>query len=143
MLNRALLGAVGSALVLSGCAAFEPDSKPEPAIYINEDPYPSTYVRYPGVLTVIRHATVFTGDGQQINGGTIVFSDGVIQAVGGPDLASPEGALEIDGTGKFSLTPGIIRCSQPPRRLSIARCQRQFRRQRGDVPGAAGSLGGA
>ncbi|HLO20802.1 MAG TPA: amidohydrolase [Sphingomicrobium sp.] len=107
MLNKAFFAAVGSALVLSGCAAFEPDSKPEPAIHINEDPYPSTYVRYPGVLTAIRHATVFTGDGQQINDGTIVFSDGVIQAVGGSNLASPAGALEVDGTGKF-VTPGII-----------------------------------
>ena len=30
-----------------------------PPVRINEDPYPSTYVRYPGVPTVIRHATVF------------------------------------------------------------------------------------
>jgi imidazolonepropionase-like amidohydrolase len=36
-----------------------------------------------------------------------VLVDGVIQAVGGPDLASPAGAVEIDGTGKF-VTPGII-----------------------------------
>ena len=50
---------------------------------------------------------MFDGEGSQINDGTIVFSDGVIQAVGGPDLASPAGALEIDGTGKF-VTPGII-----------------------------------
>jgi len=50
---------------------------------------------------------VITGDGQQIDNGTVVFADGVIQAVGGPDLASPTGALEIDGTGKF-VTPGII-----------------------------------
>jgi imidazolonepropionase-like amidohydrolase len=37
----------------------------------------------------------------------VVFADGVIQAVGGPDLASPAGAVEIDGTGKW-VTPGII-----------------------------------
>jgi hypothetical protein len=46
------------------------------AIRINEDPYPSTYQRYPGVLTVIRHATVFDGDGHQIDNGTVVFGDG-------------------------------------------------------------------
>lgn len=93
-----------AAALLSACATTPP---PAPAIRINEDPYPSTYVRYPGVLTVIRHATVFTGDGQQINNGTVVFADGAIRAVGGPELASPAGALEIDGTGKF-VTPGII-----------------------------------
>ena len=102
--NKAVLAALCAALSLSACATTPP---PAPAIRINEDPYPSTYVRYPGVLTVIRHATVFTGDGQQINNGTVVFADGAIQAAGGPELPSPAGALEIDGTGKF-VTPGII-----------------------------------
>lgn len=101
------IAAFSAAFIVSGCAVLNPPPKPAPAFRINEDPYPSTYVRYPGVLTVIRHATVFTGDGQQINNGTIIFADGVIRAVGGPDLASPAGALEIDGTGKF-VSPGII-----------------------------------
>jgi imidazolonepropionase-like amidohydrolase len=106
-MRAAALAALGAALVLSGCAALEPKPKPAPAVHVNEDPYPSTYARYPGAPTVIRHATVFSGDGQQINDGTVVFADGVIQAVGGPELASPAGAVEIDGTGKF-VTPGII-----------------------------------
>jgi imidazolonepropionase-like amidohydrolase len=105
--NRTLVTALGAALLVSGCAALEPKAAPTPAVHVNEDPYPSTYARYPGVLTVIRHATVFTGDGQQINNGTVVFGDGVIQAVGGPELASPAGAVEIDAAGKF-VTPGII-----------------------------------
>jgi imidazolonepropionase-like amidohydrolase len=96
-----------AAMLLSGCAALEPKPAPEPAVRINEDPYPSTYVRYPGVPTVIRHATVFIGDGQQINDGTVVLADGVIQAIGGPDLQGPAGATTIDGTGKF-VSPGII-----------------------------------
>jgi imidazolonepropionase-like amidohydrolase len=104
---RFVAAALGAALLLSGCAALEPKPAAAPAVHFDEDPYPSTYVRYPGVLTVIRHATVFTGDGQQINNGTVILGDGVIKAVGGPDLASPAGALEIDGTGKF-VSPGII-----------------------------------
>ena len=107
MSNRTLVTALGAALLVSGCAALEPKAAPTPAVHVNEDPYPSTYARYPGVLTVIRHATVFTGDGQQINNGTVVFGDGVIQAVGGPELASPAGAVEIDAASKF-VTPGII-----------------------------------
>jgi len=105
VLNRGLLAATAAALFISGCATTEPPKAPP--IHINEDPYPSTYVRYPGALTVIRHATVFTGDGQQINDGTVVFGNGVIEAVGGPQVPSPAGAVEIDGTGKF-VTPGII-----------------------------------
>jgi imidazolonepropionase-like amidohydrolase len=96
-----------TALALTGCALNEPPKKLAAPIRINEDPYPSTYQRYPGALTVIRHATVIDGDGHQIGDGTIVFGDGVIKAVGGPELSSPAGAAEVDGTGKF-VTPGII-----------------------------------
>ncbi|HET8750004.1 MAG TPA: amidohydrolase [Sphingomicrobium sp.] len=96
--------ALATAVLLAGCATTETSAPP---VQINENPYPSTYARYPGVLTVIRHATVFDGEGRQINDGTVVFGDGVIQAIGGPDLATPAGAFEIDGTGKF-VTPGII-----------------------------------
>ena len=104
--NRLILLATAAAL-LSGCAALAPKPKPAAAVRVNENPYPSTYERYPGALTVIRHATVFDGDGQRIDNGTIVFGDGVIQAIGGPDLASPAGAIEVDGSGKW-VTPGII-----------------------------------
>ncbi|HWC56426.1 MAG TPA: amidohydrolase, partial [Sphingomicrobium sp.] len=66
--NRGIVAATAAALFVSGCATTKPPEAPP--IHINEDPYPSTYVRYPGALTVLRHATVFTGDGQQINDGT-------------------------------------------------------------------------
>ena len=104
---RLLVAAAFAAFALSSCAALEPKEKPEAAVRINEDPYPSTYVRYPGVPTVIRHATLFDGVGGRIGNGTVVMADGVIQAIGGPDVRSPPGALEIDGTGKF-VSPGII-----------------------------------
>ena len=107
MSSKGLAAALVAALTLSGCAALEGKPKGPPPVLVNEDPYPSTYVRYPGVPTVIRHATVFDGEGRQINDGTVVLADGVIRAVGGPELAAPAGALEIDGTGKW-VTPGII-----------------------------------
>jgi imidazolonepropionase-like amidohydrolase len=107
VLNRSVVAALGVAVALSACTTLNPPHKAAPAVRINEDPYPSTYVRYPGVLTVVRHATVLTGDGQRIDNGTVVFGNGLIEAIGGPGLASPAGALEIDGTGKF-VTPGII-----------------------------------
>jgi len=106
-MTHRLLAIAAASLALCACAALEEKPKPAAAIRINEDPYPSTYQRYPGVLTVIRHATVIDGDGHQIVNGTVVFGDGVIKEVGGPELASPAGAVEIDGSGKF-VTPGII-----------------------------------
>ena len=84
--NNRLAAALAAFIVLTGCAAFEEKPAPAPPIRINEDPYPSTYVRYPGVLTVIRHATVFDGEGKRYDDGTVIFADGVVQAVGGPEL---------------------------------------------------------
>ena len=80
--------------------------KPAPAVRINEDPYPSTYERYPGVPTVIRGATIFDGDGHRLERGDILIADGVIKAVE-PNLMVPAGATVIDGTGKW-VTPGLI-----------------------------------
>ena len=96
-----------AAAALAGCASLSPPPKKTPAVRINLDPYPSTYHRYPGAVTVIRHATIFDGEGGRIEDGTIVLADGVIQTVGGPGTPAPPGAYEIDGSGKF-VTPGII-----------------------------------
>jgi imidazolonepropionase-like amidohydrolase len=92
------------AAAVAGCATT-PAKKP--AIRINEDPYTSTYVRYPGAVTVIRGATVYDGEGGRIDNGTVVLADGVVQAVSDAALASPAGAVEVDGRGKW-VTPGII-----------------------------------
>ena len=91
--------------MLGGCATTPPPKAPP--IPINEDPYPSTYARYPGAVTVIRNVTIFDGEGARIDNGVVVFGDGAITALGDAALASPAGAIEIDGTGKF-VTPGII-----------------------------------
>jgi len=104
---RQLIAAAVAASALTGCAALAPPAKKAAAVRINEDPYPSTYVAYPGVPTAIRNVTIFDGEGGRIDGGTVILADGVIQAVGGPELAIPAGANVIDGTGKF-VTPGII-----------------------------------
>ena len=106
-MRGALLAASALALSLTGCAELGGGPKSAPPVRINEDPYPSTYVRYPGVATVIRHATVFDGDGRRYEDGTVVFANGLIQAIGPSTVPSPAGAVEIDGTGKW-VTPGII-----------------------------------
>ena len=107
MRGSAIVGAAVAAALLPGCTATtSPPTKAAP-LRINENPYPSTYTRYPGAVTVIRGATVFDGEGGRIENGTVIFGDGVLMAVGDASLASPAGAIEIDGKGKF-VTPGII-----------------------------------
>ncbi|MCF2514363.1 amidohydrolase [Sphingomonas sp. G124] len=99
------LGALLAILVVAGCATTPP---PKPgSIRINENPYPSTYRPYGGVPTLIRGATIFDGEGGRIDNGSILIADGKVQAVGGADLAGPEGATVIDGQGRY-VTPGII-----------------------------------
>ncbi len=107
MLNKSLSIAFAAAFTLTSCSALDPPKTNAPAIRINEDPFPSTYVPYPSTPTAIRGATIFDGEGGQIANGTVILAGGVVQAVGGPDLAIPEGAQVIDGTGKF-VTPGVI-----------------------------------
>ena len=74
---------------------------------LSKDPFPSTYRAYPGVVTAVTGATVFDGEGRRIDNGTIVFGDGKVLALGGPETAIPEGATRIDAAGKW-VTPGII-----------------------------------
>jgi imidazolonepropionase-like amidohydrolase len=105
--NRLFAAALAAAVTLTGCAALGGKPKGPPPVLVNEDPYPSTYARYPGVPTVIRHATILDGEGRQISDGTVVLAGGTIQAVGGPGLPAPVGAIEINGAGKW-VTPGII-----------------------------------
>ena len=95
-----------AALALGACASMQAKPKPAAPIRINEDPYPSTYERYPGVPTFIRGATIFDGDGHRLERGDILIADGVVKAVE-PNLMVPDGATVIDGTGKW-VTPGII-----------------------------------
>jgi imidazolonepropionase-like amidohydrolase len=107
MIDRPALFVIALAALLPGCAALSPKPAPAAPVRINQDPYPSTYQRYAGVRTIIRHATLFDGEGRRLEDASIVFADGLIAAVGGPELATPAGAAEIDGTGKY-VTPGII-----------------------------------
>ena len=72
----------------------------------NDDPFPSTYVRYPSQTVVIRNVTLMTAAGPSITNGMISIADGKIVAVG-QTVAVPQGATVIDGAGKY-VTPGLI-----------------------------------
>ena len=113
--NRAaqvLAAAAGLALLAlsGGAGAAKPKDKgaaAKAASEYNKNPYPSTYRRYGGAPTALVGATVYDGAGGRIDNGVVLFADGKVVAVGGPDLAIPEGYSRIDGAGKF-VTPGII-----------------------------------
>jgi len=46
-------------------------------------------------------------EGEPIDGGTVLITDGTITAVAGPDFTPPAGASRVDATGKWVL-PGFI-----------------------------------
>lgn len=115
-LHRPLLAAPACALALGATVpgiAKAKDAKKEPSAAakaardFNKDPYPSSYKPYPGAATALVGATVFDGKGGRIERGTLLFRDGKLVALGGADIAIPEGFQRIDATGKF-VTPGII-----------------------------------
>src|SRR6266567_2020924 len=68
--------------------------------------YPSTYRRHPNPPVLIRNATIMTAAGQEIQGGSILFREGRIVAVG-TNVNAPTDATVVDGTGKW-VTPGVI-----------------------------------
>ena len=67
--------------------------------------YASTYKPLESENIVIRNATVFDGNGNKFQNFDVHFSNGKIQAIGLRLVT--DGAIEIDGTGKY-VTPGII-----------------------------------
>jgi imidazolonepropionase-like amidohydrolase len=68
--------------------------------------YASTYQPLPSLATVIRNATILTGAGPTIQGGSILLQGGKVVAVG-QSVNAPADAVVVDAAGKW-LTPGII-----------------------------------
>src|SRR5881628_1053763 len=98
----------------SGAAKTAPSTAPAPKPAAQDTsgagavatPYPSTYQRHPNPPVLIRNATIMTATGQEIQGGSILFRDGRIVAVG-TSVQAPSDAVVVDGTGKW-VTPGVI-----------------------------------
>ena len=62
----------------------------------------------PGTRSIaITGGRVLPVEGEPVDGGTVVITDGRIAAVGGPGLKPPPGADVIDATGRWVL-PGLI-----------------------------------
>jgi len=67
--------------------------------------FASTYSPQPSETTLITNARIIDGTGQEIEGGSVLMTDGKITAIG-TDV-SGEATLTIDAGGKY-VTPGII-----------------------------------
>ena len=110
------LHAIGLTLLLTACAGAasqttqqaspQAAAAPPETTSVDRPQYPSTYQRTPYPAVLIRNATILTGTGREIAGGSIVFRDGRIVAVS-QNLQAPADAQVVDGTGKF-VTPGVI-----------------------------------
>ncbi|NIB42708.1 amidohydrolase [Pseudomaricurvus alkylphenolicus] len=95
-----------AALLLSACSQpVKPPAEPDDAVEARK-PYGSTYQVPSSPVTLIRGATVLTGDGRQLNRTDVLLSNGRIEAVGA-NIPLPEGARVVPGNGKW-LTPGLI-----------------------------------
>ena len=100
------LGRVCAALPVVGMAVGVALATMLPAAPVQaQAPYASTYRPANGSFAIIG-ATILTGDGRQIDEGTIVVVRGRIAAVGA-GVAVQAGVPLIDGRGKW-VTPGII-----------------------------------
>lgn len=103
---------LATVLAVSGCASTAvntSDDKASNDVAKSEKQFvafASTYKAPESAPAVIRNIRVLTGTGDEIASTDVVVQDGKITAIEN-GAATPEGATEIDGTGKW-LTPGII-----------------------------------
>jgi len=103
---RATLFATIAAVGLSSSPLLAIDDTQGDFVKIERNPYPSSYTALPSVPTLITNATVLDGNGNQMDGASLLMVDGKIVAVG-QSIEAPAGTLVVDGTGKW-VTPGII-----------------------------------
>lgn len=100
-------------LALCACATATPAAKTaaaeksEAAAAIADAPvpFPSTYQPLPSTPVLLRNATLLTGTGERIEGGSVLLRDGKIESVG--QNVEAAGVDVVDATGKW-VTPGII-----------------------------------
>lgn len=97
--------------LLISCSSEETENSEEevvqaPLVTIATNPFPSTYKPAAATATLIRHATVLDGLGNQLDGADVRLAHGKINEIG-IGLEPAAGETLIDATGKW-ITPGII-----------------------------------
>ncbi len=72
------------------------------------EPYPSTYEPLPSEPVLIVNATILTGTGKRIDGGSLLIAEGRIKEIRSDSNTLPgNGTTVIDARGRW-LTPGLI-----------------------------------
>jgi imidazolonepropionase-like amidohydrolase len=107
-MHRSLTPALLALLALGACGGEEPTTvRKAPAAESEErpEPFPSRYAPLPASPTLIRNATVLTGNGERLDGADVLMRDGTIVDVG-TGIADDD-ATVIDADGMW-VTPGII-----------------------------------
>lgn len=105
-MRMSCLRATTLALVLAGSVALAAHAAATPPTEFPPDAFPSTYQPLPAQVTLIEHATIYTGTGERIDDGAVLLRDGKIAAIG-KQVETPAGATVIDAKGKY-VTPGLI-----------------------------------
>ena len=96
-MNRIFFTTVIFSLILSSC-----DNGSD---QVNGNPYESIYQPMPSSPTLLRGATVLTGNGERFENTDLILKEGKIDAIG-PNLVA-EDIIVIDAKGMW-VTPGII-----------------------------------
>ena len=71
------------------------------------EPFPSTYEPLPSGPVLIVNATILTGTGERIDGGNLLLSNGIIEALGEETIKADKKTTVIDAEGRW-VTPGLI-----------------------------------
>lgn len=100
-----------ASMLLAACGDEKTDTQDQPKtqaqlVTVKKDPFPSTYKPAGASPTLIQNATIFDGNGNQLDGADVRLEDGKIKEIG-VGLAASHGDVLIDASGKW-VTPGII-----------------------------------
>lgn len=108
-LKQAAMTALGAlAVALAGCGddSRSDQGQEEIDFSVLQGGFESIYEPLPSEPVAITNATVLVGNGERIDGGTVIMRDGVIEAVGA-DVTVPDDVRVIDADGQW-VTPGLI-----------------------------------
>lgn len=104
-IGQCIAAFICAAVLLSGCGG-DKKAGGEAVGFAHLDAFPSTYSVIQSRPVLVRGATLLTGTGERLENTDLLLEEGKVAKVG-EMLEVPEGALVVDGTGRW-VTPGII-----------------------------------
>ncbi|MFS1523402.1 amidohydrolase [Microbulbifer sp. 2304DJ12-6] len=105
--GRSIAVLLFASVLLSACGEMKNGESGQRSLdFARLDAFPSTYAIKQSRPVLIQGATLLTGSGAQMEKADLLLEEGSIAQIG-KALKAPEGALIVDGEGKW-VTPGII-----------------------------------